>query len=658
MQSIKSNKTEINGYLFLFRAVIILTSIIFLGILISSIKKQDNNSIYFGAIMFTVYAWGLYLLCESIGIFKNISRINSKTKDINTIKDLSLAIKGFEPLETNFKAYKKSLRPIKDTVNIGDTKYYATVNVDSFINEETIIYSTLNIRTINCLATSLTGIGIFGTFYGLITGLEGLNSNEIQSGIGVLLDGVNTSFTTSLLGIILSISLTFLVKYTIDSISREIYKLVNIINSIVETSSSVEGFKELENQLILQTTSIQKLATDLSEHISKQFTSSLNETLTPLFENLESSMSSLANLNKETFSKFSQTSSETIAEMINSSSDLFNNNISQEMNLLKESLSLISEKNTELVNNMNESIIKMEGLAKVQEDAMTNISESANNIKEMYEMFGDINSTLVENLNMLNIYVENYSKIQEAQDLSMENMKKILDNSTDIIENQKEISQNTIKVQEDISNNLNDAVAQYDKLIEIQGEYIDSYSDINEDIVESIESLNDKSDLIDSYIDRQLDILQEVNSSSENILSNLNSSSDLIQYVNVTLDSLHSSNIKLSSITNNMSELSSLVEKIATLDEVFNNCADNLNKISQTIDVGIKEYEKSLDDSTCRVLKRYDSEVSKCIDSLFEITKHLDSITINIEESTSQIATNLKDFKDIIIIEDEDIVNE
>ena len=195
-------------------------------------------------------------------------------------------------------------------------------------------------------------------------------------------------------------------------------------------------------------------------------------------------------------------------------------------------------------------------------------------------------------------------------------------------------------------------------LIEIQGEYINNYSEINENIIDSIESLNDKTDLIDSYIDRQLEVLQEVNSSSENILSNLNSSSDLIQYVNVTLDSLHSSNIKLSTITNNMSELASLVEKISTLDKVFSNCADNFNKISQAINTGIKEYEKSLDDSTCRVLKRYDSEVSKCIDSLFEITKHLDSITVNIEESTSQIATNLKDFKDIIIIEDEDIINE
>ena len=658
MQSTKTNKAKINGYLFLFRTVIILTSIIFLGILISSIKKQDNNSMYFGVVMFLIYILGLCFLHKSIDIFKNLSKINSKTKDMNTMSDLSLAIKGFEPLETNFKAYKKSLRPIKDTVNVGDVKYYATVNVDSFINDETVIYSTLNIRTINCLATSLTGIGILGTFYGLITGLEGLNSNEIQSGIGVLLDGVNTSFTTSLLGIILSISLTFLVKYTMDTISKEICKLVNFINSKIEISSSVEGFKELENQLILQTTSIQKLATDLSEHISNQFTNSLNETLAPLFENLESSMSSLANLNKETFSKFSQTSSETIAEMINSSSDLFNNNISQEMNLLKESLGLISEKNTELVNNMNESIIKMEGLAKAQEDAMINISGSANAIKEMYEMFGNINSTLVENLNTFNTYVENYNKIQEMQDLSMENMRKVLDNSANIIENQKEISQNTIKVQENISNNLNDTVAQYDKLIEIQGEYINNYSEINEDIIDSIESLNDKTDLIDSYIDRQLEVLQEVNSSSENVLSNLNSSSDLIQYVNVTLDSLHSSNIKLSTITSNMSELSSLVEKIAKLDEVFNNCADNLNKISQAIDTGIKEYEKSLDDSTCRVLKRYDSEVSKCIDSLFEITKHLDSITVNIEESTSQIATNLKDFKDIIIIEDEDIVNE
>ena len=645
MKSKKDSRISIYSHIGMSATIILVTLFIFSSILNTSLNKQDNNSVIFGIIMLALYILGLCFLKKSFTTFKKLKKLNLESKNLSDLNDISKNIEEFDLLNECFKSYRKSLRPIKDISKDDKVRYCSTLNADYFINDNTIIYNSLKIRTVNSLANSLTGIGILGTFYGLIKGLGGLNSNEIQSGIGVLLDGVNTSFTTSLLGIVLSLSLTFIVKYTIDSISMEISKLVNFINSTVQTSSSIEGFKELENQLTVQTASIQKLATDISEHISNQFANSLTETLKPLFENLDYNMNNLANLNKETFAKFSQTSSETITEMINSSSDLFNSNINQEINSLKESLSLITDKNIELINNINESVMKMESLAKTQENTISNITESVVSITEMKEMFDSINSKLIENCEVFNDYIE-------SQNTSTENMKETLNIALDVTNNQKSISENIVGVQETISNNLSQAVEKYSELIENQEDYLESYSNINEDILESVNSLSEKTEVIDLCIDRQLNVLEEVSKSTQNVMSNLNDSSDLIQYMNTTLNTIASSNTQLNDITSNLGELTLLVKQIARLDEVFNNCANKLDRISENININIEEYENTLDNSTTRVLKKYDSEVSKCIDSLFEITKHLDTMTTGIQDSTYKIAENLKDFKDIVIIED------
>ena len=53
--------------------------------------------------------------------------------------------------------------------------------------------------------TLLTSLGILGTFFGIVAGLLGFDTNDIDSSIGTLLEGMKTAFITSLFGILLSI---------------------------------------------------------------------------------------------------------------------------------------------------------------------------------------------------------------------------------------------------------------------------------------------------------------------------------------------------------------------------------------------------------------------------------------------------------------------
>ncbi|MEY8240632.1 MAG: hypothetical protein RPT25_09830 [Cycloclasticus sp.] len=53
--------------------------------------------------------------------------------------------------------------------------------------------------------TLLTSLGILGTFAGIISGLLGFDTNDIDSSIGLLLGGLKTAFISSLAGMLLSI---------------------------------------------------------------------------------------------------------------------------------------------------------------------------------------------------------------------------------------------------------------------------------------------------------------------------------------------------------------------------------------------------------------------------------------------------------------------
>ena len=51
------------------------------------------------------------------------------------------------------------------------------------------------------LSGLMTGVGILGTFFGVVVGLQDFDPNKISDSIGPLLDGLKVSFSTSVMGL-------------------------------------------------------------------------------------------------------------------------------------------------------------------------------------------------------------------------------------------------------------------------------------------------------------------------------------------------------------------------------------------------------------------------------------------------------------------------
>lgn len=120
-------------------------------------------------------------------------------------------------LDSLFEAYKGKVQVQKNTGQpIGD--------VDDYINEDVLGLKCWNNVLIQIPGT-LTGLGILGTFIGLIMGVSGIGFSSVEAAllsVETLLHGINIAFYTSISGVILSICFNILHKISWNLTTREI----------------------------------------------------------------------------------------------------------------------------------------------------------------------------------------------------------------------------------------------------------------------------------------------------------------------------------------------------------------------------------------------------------------------------------------------------
>lgn len=202
----------------------------------------------FFILTFIIYVTGLMLIYPILNIwreFKIILKEYNKTistniltnsekyeelKDIVDYYKLNTAEKIFEKLNRSLK--------IKKVVNEDGeyNTYYLSTEADYFFNEDNVIYKNIPMKVINQITQSLTGIGIFGTFLGIIRGVSGLNlanNDYIRDSIIVLLSGIKVSFNSSLYGIMFSMILVMTLKIILDITMKKVYRVSEEIEKIM-----------------------------------------------------------------------------------------------------------------------------------------------------------------------------------------------------------------------------------------------------------------------------------------------------------------------------------------------------------------------------------------------------------------------------------------
>ena len=129
------------------------------------------------------------------------------------------------------------------------SRWRATSLANSFFTEQTLIDSQMKVEFYKHLPGILTGLGIIGTFSGLIVGLQGfLVSDEadvVRRSLEMLLSSVGGAFMLSAIAITLAMLVTAIEKWIVNGLYIELEYLCGVIDSLFDAGAGVEYLQRL-----------------------------------------------------------------------------------------------------------------------------------------------------------------------------------------------------------------------------------------------------------------------------------------------------------------------------------------------------------------------------------------------------------------------------
>lgn len=202
-------------------------------------------------IEFLFSAWRLgTTLKKSIDI---MSRIKDKAAGTAVDPDeITREAMSQPPMKHLWSEYTATLHPQRSEDGSGVMRikrWRASTLAETFFSERALVDSPLRTEFYKHIPGILTGLGIIGTFSGLIMGLQefhvSINPEQVQKGLSTLFMAVSTAFIVSATAIALAMIFTWIEKRLVSARYRQVEKLCQLIDSLFDAGAGEEYLERL-----------------------------------------------------------------------------------------------------------------------------------------------------------------------------------------------------------------------------------------------------------------------------------------------------------------------------------------------------------------------------------------------------------------------------
>ena len=222
---------------------------------LTSVEPHKVPVTVIGLVSFAVICFFLFYV---IRVFRIIFGLRRYTQSIITIKEnqpesqLEHLKRLFQQPELKhaWSEFEDSLHPQRELEN-GEEKivrFRATAPSASFFSEQQLVDIPLNTEFFKHLPGILTGVGIIGTFYGLMIGLSHFDPStpeQVTSSVNNLLHDVLYAFLGSAIAIFASILVTWLEKLSIAKCYKYLEKFTAALDSLYDSGVGEEYLASL-----------------------------------------------------------------------------------------------------------------------------------------------------------------------------------------------------------------------------------------------------------------------------------------------------------------------------------------------------------------------------------------------------------------------------
>ena len=352
--------------------------------------NDQISDIFVYGILFSFFIWVVFFLLKTIRRASLVSNLvnqvsqHAKPAKPEILPHLKTAFDCNSELAEVWHEFQNSLitrEPKENQAKI----VYKTDEASLFFSEERLLGQHMNLRFWNSVSALLVGLGILGTFVGLVWGLRsfsGINdftSDEIREAIKELLPGVSTAFVTSVWGMLTSLLFNGLEKWRINRINRAIAELQHALDQLFTLTMPEEIAFRQEDELKQQTAALKSFSTDLANDIKRAMDSIISEARAQDAQTNQEIIQELQN----TPTAISDTLAEKLAPNLNN------------LNITVEELQRQSERLDALHQSLLESINQNTQDSQEITQELRNVPTAINQIMELH--FNHLNTT-IENL--------------------------------------------------------------------------------------------------------------------------------------------------------------------------------------------------------------------------------------------------------------------
>ncbi len=183
----------------------------------------------------------------------------------------------WEPLKHLWKEYADTLHELRKASAGGTTltEVHATVPAEIMFTREVLVESRLFDEFTRHLPGVLTGLGIIGTFAGLLDGLQKFKPTPVEAavnGLGPLLLGVQHAFLASGTAIACAMLVVFFSRFVLAYLFRQVECLTQAIDSLYKTGAGEEYLARLVKSSEQSAASTAQLKDALVEDLHKMMT--------------------------------------------------------------------------------------------------------------------------------------------------------------------------------------------------------------------------------------------------------------------------------------------------------------------------------------------------------------------------------------------------
>lgn len=189
----------------------------------------------------------LFSLLPSYFVSRQLSRAIRKLVALNGVPDGSLdsIFKNSGVLEHLWREYADSLHKQGEQ----QVRFRSTMPAGVVFRPDVLVDIPLRADFFKHLPGLFTGVGIIGTFYGLLIGMQSFVVSEnpvvVRSSLTRLLHGVSEAFLVSATAITLAMIVTFIEKLIVARLYAKVEKLVQLLDGLFEGGAGEEYLARL-----------------------------------------------------------------------------------------------------------------------------------------------------------------------------------------------------------------------------------------------------------------------------------------------------------------------------------------------------------------------------------------------------------------------------